>query len=54
VSNAGNSRISIMQEQKKRFLAVLTLAKGAVIDDAIRRRGQLIGRAGFPNTPASK
>ena len=35
MSNAGNSRVSIMQEPKKRSLAVLTLAKGAVIDDAI-------------------
>ena len=52
--NAGNPLVSIMQEAKKRVLAALTVARGAVIEDAVRRLGQLIGQALFPNTPESK
>ena len=43
-----------MQEAKKCFLAGFAVAWGPVIEDAVRRLGQLIGQVMFPNTPPSK
>ena len=43
-----------MQEAKKCFLAGFAVARGSVIQDAVRRFGQLIGQVMFPNTPPSK
>jgi hypothetical protein len=43
-----------MQEAKKCFLAGFAVARGPVIEDAVRRLGQLIGQVMFPNKPPSK